>query len=103
MAEELVERYCGRGKLVFEEGQAPADVFYEINEYQRFAQDHLGRESPTSHNRRGRVTHAVGHPSWHPIVSLHRGPFTLVMANGQKLKVSLTSPEGSAQATGDFF
>jgi hypothetical protein len=36
-------------------------------------------------------------------VSLHPGPFTLVMGDGRKLKIFLEDSHGSVQATGGFF
>jgi len=49
----------------------------------------------------GRVSHAEGHPNWHPVVALHPGPFTLVMSDGRKLKVFLESLEGFFHGTDD--
>jgi hypothetical protein len=48
----------------------------------------------------GQVSHAEGHPHWHPLLG-HPGPFTLVMSDGRKLKVLLESPEGFFHGTDD--
>jgi hypothetical protein len=73
-----------RGELVFEDNQA-ATVNYSLEE------------------RRGRVSHAEGHPDWHPIIALNPGPFTLVLTDGRKLTVTLVNLRGDFQGTGDFF
>jgi hypothetical protein len=100
--EKLIQRYGGQGKLIFENDEA-AVVTYLIEEFQNFVPDGLGGQLPTTRDRRGRVSHAEGHPDWHPIMSLHPGPFTLVMNDGRKLRVIITAPQGSIQGTGDFF
>jgi hypothetical protein len=63
----------------------------------------MGGQLPTLRDRRGRVSHAEGHPDWHPIASLHAGPFTLVMSDERKLKVFMKTLQGDIQGTGDFF
>ncbi len=100
--EKLVNRYRGQGRLIFEDDEATT-VTYQIEEYQDFPFDGLGREMPGLRDRRGRVSHTIGHPNWHPITSLSPGPFTLVMNDGRKLKVFLRTSEGLIQGTGDFF
>jgi hypothetical protein len=102
MTEKIIQRYSGEGKLIFGENEA-ATVNYLIEEFQRFVLDGLGGQLPTTRDRRGRVSQAEGHPDWHPITSLHPGPLTLVLSDGRKLKVLLTSSQGSVQGTGDFF
>lgn len=98
--EKVIERYSGQGKLVFADNEA-ATVNYS---FQEFVSDGLGGQVPTVRDRRGRVSHAKGHPDWHPIVTIHpAGPFTLVLSDGRKLKVSLRNLQGSFQGTGDFF
>jgi hypothetical protein len=91
----IVRQYSGQGKLIFQKGQA-ASVNYQINEFQPLTPG----GSPI---RRGRVTHTEGHPLWHPITSLHPGPFVLAMSDGRKLKVFLKSLQGWIEGTGDFF
>jgi hypothetical protein len=100
--EELIQRCSGQGKLIFENDQA-AVVSYSIEEFQNFVPDGMGGRLATTRNIRGRVSHAEGHPDWHPITSQHPGPFTLVMSDGRKLKVVLRNSQGSVQGTGDFF
>jgi hypothetical protein len=102
VVEKLIQTYSGLGKLIFEDDQA-ATVTYSIEEFQKFVPDGVGGQLPTTRDRRGRVSHAEGHPDWHPITSLHTGPFTLVLSDGRKLKVVLTTSQGSVQGTGDFF
>jgi len=97
MSEKLIQRYSGQGKLIFENNEAEA-VSYLIEEFQGY-----DREFPTYLDRRGRVSHAEGHPDWHPITALHSGPLTLVMSDGRKLKVFLEDLKGSFRAMGDFF
>jgi hypothetical protein len=99
MGERLIQRYGGQGKLIFQDNEA-ADVIYRIDEFQAVGSDGLdgGQRS-----KRGRVSHAEGHPDWHPITTLHRGPCTLVLDDGRKLKVLLEDSEGWLQVTGDFF
>jgi hypothetical protein len=100
--ETLEKQYKGRGKLIFEDNSA-ADVMYAIDEYQEFCSEGLGGQIHTLRDRRGSVTHAEGHPAWHPTTSLHPGPFTLEMGDGRKLKVLMQNSHGTVQATGDFF
>jgi hypothetical protein len=100
--EKLIQRYNGTGKLIFDDGET-ASVNYLIEEFQEFVPDGLGGQVLTLRDRRGRISHDEGHPDWNPIVSLHPMPFTLVTSDGRKLKVFLRDPEGSFQATGDFF
>jgi hypothetical protein len=100
--EKLIQTYTGEGKLIFERGQE-ATVNYSIEELQNFVSDGMGGQLPTTRDRRGRVSHAEGHPDWHPITSLQPGPLTLVLSDGRKLKVILTTLQGSVQGTGDFF
>jgi hypothetical protein len=100
--ERLTRAYSGEGRLIFADDQA-ALVTYLIEEFQNFVPDGRGGELATTRDRRGQVSHAEGHPGWHPITSLQPGPFTLVISDGRKLKVLMTSLQGSVQATGDFF
>jgi hypothetical protein len=100
--EKLIQTYTGEGKLIFADNQAAA-VKYSIQEFQNSTPDGMGGQLPTTRDRRGRVSHAEGHPGWHPITSLHREPFILVMNDGHKLKVLLINSQGSVQGTGDFF
>jgi hypothetical protein len=100
--EKLIQTYSGEGKLIFADNEAAA-VNYSIAEFQNFVPDGMGGQLPTTQDRRGRVSHAEGHPDWHPITSLHPGPLTLVLSDGRKLKVILTTSQGSVQGTGDFF
>ena len=100
--EKLIQRYSGQGKLILENDEAAA-VNYWIDEFQEFVPEGVGGQLPTMPDRRGRVSHLEGHPDWHPITSLHPGPFTLVMSDGRKLKVRMTTLQGSVQGTGDFF
>jgi hypothetical protein len=58
-------------------------------------------EQDASGGWHGRISHAEGHPDWHPIVALHPGPLTLVMSDGRKLKVFLDSLKGSFHGTDD--
>jgi hypothetical protein len=98
MGEKLIKRYSGQGKLIFEDGSS-AIVKYVINEFQDYTPEGL----PTVKDTRGRITHADGHPNWHPITPLHSEPYTLVMEDGSKLKVFLIDSQGSVQGTGPFF
>jgi hypothetical protein len=100
--EKLIKQYSGQGELIFG-GPEAARVNYRIDEFQEFVSDGLGGELPTVRDRRGRVSHAEGHPNWHPIASLHSGPFTFVMSDGRKLKVFLKTEDGFVQGTGDLF
>lgn len=100
--EKLIQTYSGEGKLIFEKDVA-AIVNYSIEEFQNFVPDGMGGQLPTTRDRRGRVSHAKGHPDWHPITSLHSQPFTLVMSDGRKLRVLMSTAQGSVQGTGDFF
>ena len=99
--EKLIQRYSGTGKLIFEDGETAA-VNYLIEEFQQFVPDGLGGQVPTFRDRRGRVSHAEGHPDWHPIVPLSPAPLTLVLSDGRKLRVILRDTKGSFQGTGDF-
>lgn len=48
---------------------------------------------------RGTLTHAEGHPSWHPILSEHTaGPYRLVMSDGLKLQVIFENLNGHIRA-----
>jgi len=100
--ERLIQHDSGRGRLVFENNE-DTPIKYQIDEFQEFVSDGLGGELPTVRNIRGQVSHAEGHPDWHPILSLNPGPFTLVMTDERKLKVVLTSLQGSFRGTGGFF
>ena len=102
MAEKWIDKYHGSGELIFEDNKA-ASVNYEIDEYQEFVSGELDGQLPILRSRRGRVSHAEGHPDWHPLTLLQPGPFTLVMDGGRKLKVSLLTVHGDVQAIGDFF
>jgi len=93
--EKVIARYRGQGKLILENNEA-ATVKYSFEEFQEF-----DGEVPTLRDRRGRVSHAAGHPDWHPMLSLH--PLTLVLTDGRKLKVILRNLQGDFQGTGDFF
>lgn len=86
--EKLMQRISGRGKLVFDDGLA-AIVNHCAEE-----------ESPGKW--RGQVLHAEGHPDWHPIVSLHTMPFTLVTSAGLNLRVFLESEKGFFHGTPDL-
>jgi hypothetical protein len=97
MSEKLIQRYSGQGKLILENNET-ATVSYLVEEFQGY-----DREFPTYRNMRGRISHAEGHPDWHPVTSLHSGPITLVMSDGRKLKVFLADLKGSFRATGNFF
>jgi hypothetical protein len=99
---KLIQRYSGQGQLVFEDDQT-ATVNYLTQEFQEFASDGLGGQLPTTRFLRGRVTHAVGHPHWHPVAALHSGPLTLVIEDRRKLSVFLEDLQGSFRATGGFF
>lgn len=100
--EKLVKQYSGSGKLIFDDNQV-ADVTYRIDEFQESVSDGFGGQLPTCRDRRGRVSHAIGHSDWHPIMSLHSGTCTLVIEDGRKLKVIMRDPQGSIQCTGEFF
>ncbi len=102
MAEKLIQQHTGQGQLVFENNEA-ASVVYEIDEFHELVSDGFSGQLPALRSRRGKISHAEGHPDWHPITSLQPGPFTLVMNDGRKLKVFLRTAQGSVQATGDFF
>jgi hypothetical protein len=99
MAERLIQSYSGRGNLVFPDNES-ADVIYRIDEYQDFV---TGGQLSGLRSRRGRVSHANGHPDWHPLALAHRSPLTLVMDDGRKLKLLLKNLQGSVEASGDFF
>jgi hypothetical protein len=58
-------------------------------------------EKDASGEWRGRITNAEGYPNWHPIVSIHLGPFTLVMSDGRRIEVFLKSREGLFRSTDD--
>jgi hypothetical protein len=79
MSEKLRRPTTEKGELIFNRDQI-ATVNYWAEE------DASGWH--------GRISHAEGHPDWHPVVSIHPGPFTLVMSDGRKLKVFLESLEG---------
>jgi hypothetical protein len=83
--EKPVQRCSGKGKLIFETGEAA--VSYWVDEFSLI----------------GRVSHVEGHPDWHPIVASHTGPFTLLMDDGRKLKVFLHTLQGDFKGTGAFF
>ena len=101
--EKLIERYSGQGELIFGENQV-ARVNYQIDEFETFVSDGLGGEVPMLRYRWGRVTPAVRHSHWHPIVALYSDrPLTLVMSDGRKLKVFLKTEDGVVQGSGDFF
>ncbi len=76
----LVLRQMEYGQLIFRKNES-AVVKYRIDEKTGW----------------GYVWHAEGYPYWHPILRLHRGPFTLVMNNGRKLKVFLKTLDGLMQ------
>lgn len=101
VTKRLIQQYSGKGKLVFRNGQ-PATVNYSIDEFQQSVSDAPGEQLPL--NRRGRVSHAEGHPDWHPIAALQLGrPLILEMSDGRKLTVFLESLRGDVQGTGDLF
>lgn len=93
-AEKFVQQQSGPGKLIFSDNQV-VEVIYRIGEFVSGATGAL--------TRRGRISNTEGHPDWHPIISLQPGPFTLVMADRRKLKVTFEDLEGSVRGTGDFF
>lgn len=97
MTEKLIQRYSGQGKLIFQPNQE-ATVSYLIEEFQGY-----DGEYPTFRETRGRISHAEGHPNWHPVTLLHSEPITLVLSDGRKLKVFLSDSHGSFKGTGDFF
>ena len=101
--EKLIRKYEGQGQLIFEDDQVAAAVNYSIDEFLEFVPDGLGGQLPTTLDRRGRVSHVEGHPYWHPVTALQSGPFTLVMNDKRKLKVSMVNLQGSVQGKGDFF
>lgn len=92
-----INQYKGHGKLIFEDNSVAA-VSYAINEYQEY-----DGQTPTVRSRGGNVSPLEGYPAWHPITSLHPGPFTLVMEDGRKLKVLMRDLHGTVEATGEFF
>jgi hypothetical protein len=85
--EKLMQRISGEGKLIFHDG-----LVATVNHWAE-------EEGPGKW--RGQVSHAEGHPDWHPIVSLHTMPFTLVTSDGLKLKVFLESEKGFFHGTSD--
>jgi hypothetical protein len=85
--EKPVQHQTEQGQLVFSHKQV-ATVNYWAEDY-------------GSDGWRGQVSHAEGHPDWHPVVSLHPGPLTLVMRDGRKLEVFLESLQGFFHGTGD--
>jgi hypothetical protein len=101
--EKLVNQYSGQGRLIRDQNES-ARVKYSIGEFQDFMSDGLGGYLPGLRDRRGRVSHAEGHPHWHPIIFANTPEaLTLVLEDGRKLKVFLATPDGQVQATGDFF
>jgi hypothetical protein len=82
-----VQHESEQGQLVFSHNQAVAVNYWAAD---------CGADG-----WRGQVSHAEGHPDWHPIVAAHPGPFTLVMRDGRKLKVFLESLQGLFHGTGD--
>jgi len=91
--ERLIQRHSGAGRLIFENGEAT--ITYEIDE---FLSDGSVRKW------QGRVSHAKGHPAWNLILAHHpRGPYTLVMDDGRKLKVFFRNLQGSIEGTGELF
>jgi hypothetical protein len=82
---ELMQPAIEEGNLIFNRTQT-ATVNYWA-------------EKDASGEWHGRITNAEGYPNWHPIVSIHPGPFTLVMSDGRKLKVFLESLEGVFHGT----
>src|SRR5213594_1081349 len=99
--EKLIQRYSGQGKLIFPNNEETT-INYLIEEFQNSVPDGFGGQVPTTRDRRGRVSHAEGHPNWHPITPLHRDALTLVMSDGRKLKVILRTEQGDFQGTGEF-
>lgn len=87
MPQKLVQPTTEEGNLIFKRGQTTT-VNYRA-------------EKDASGQWHGQVSHAEGHPDWHPVVALHPGPFTLVMSDGRKLKVFLESLEGFFHGTDD--
>lgn len=90
--ETPIQHHSGLGKLIFEDDKA-TPVTYEIDEF---------FSAGSARNWRGQVSHVEGHPDWHPLTSLNKGPYTLVLSDGRKLKVTLTDPKGSIRGTGEF-
>ena len=100
--ETLIQQHSGYGRLIFENNES-ARVTYQIDEFREYVPDGAGGERPSGPNVRGTVVHAEGHPDWHPVTSLHSGPFTLVLHDGRKLKVVLETEQGSVRGIGGFF
>lgn len=97
MTNRPIRCYSGKGELIFGDGEAVA-VFYDIQEPIN-ADGTRDEREPI----KGRVSHAEGHPNWHPITLLNPGPFTLVTENGPKIKVTVVNMEGAIRAAGNFF
>ena len=100
--ERLIAQHSGNGRLTLEDGES-VRVTYQIDEFQESVSDGASGERPTIPNIRGKVIHGEGHPNWHPIVSLHPGPFTLVMNDGRKLTVVMETEPGAVRGTSGFF
>ncbi len=96
--EKLIKTYSGQGQLIFTSNES-VPVVYSINEYHDFNLDGL----LVGGDRRGRISHAEGHPAWHPLGLVEAGILTLIIEDGRKLKVMFANSEGSIQASGDFF
>ena len=80
--------HTGQGKLIFGDNEA-VTVNYWLEE---FVSDEPGQKPRV----KGRVSHAKGHPDWHPILTTHpRGPYTLVIGDGRKLEVFFENLQGS--------
>jgi hypothetical protein len=56
---------------------------------------------PTIRDRRGQISHAEGHPNWHPIAFLHSEGLTLVIEGGRKFEsVPEITGRGSSRKQG---
>lgn len=99
--ERLIKRHSGSGQLLVE--KEAVSVMYQIDEFRKFVPDGRGGEVPTLKSFRGRISHAGGNPSFHPLLSFQPGPFPLVLEDGRKLNVICESERGSIVGTGDFF
>ena len=87
MLEKLMQPTTEEGRLIFESRQTTTVNYWA--------------EKDASGRWHGQVSHAEGHPDWHPVVALHPGPFTLVMGDGRRLKVFLESLKGFFHGTED--
>jgi hypothetical protein len=87
MLEKSMESETEEGNLIFDDGQTVSVDYWA--------------EQDGSGGWHGRVSHAEGDPNWHPMVSVNRGPFTLAMCDGRKLKVFLELLKGSFHGAND--